>query len=62
MVLLGHCSVKGTLCLGGAAVSLFFVLSGFVLDYSYNNRMLPGDILHSICFAKDRINKIYFYI
>ena len=59
MVLLGHCSVRGMENLSGVAVSLFFVLSGFVLSYSYRNRTLPGGLRRSVCFAGSRIKKLY---
>jgi len=59
MVLFGHCSVKGTGNLSAVAVSLFFVLSGFVLDYSHGNKDLPYDVKSSICFAWNRIKKLY---
>lgn len=59
MVLLGHCSVEGTEGLSGVAVSLFFVLSGFVSDYAYGSKELPNGLRHSIYFAWGRIRKLY---
>ncbi len=58
MVLFGHCSVKGTGGMSGVAVSLFFILSGFVSEYAYN-KDLSYSVKNSIIFAYNRIKKLY---
>lgn len=45
--------------LGAWGVSIFFVLSGFVMFYSYNTREIKCSVTDNFCFAKIKIKKLY---
>ena len=58
-IFISHCGV--TMFFGGAwGVSLFFVLSGFVMYYAYCERDLGANLLSRIKFAYVKINYIIF--
>lgn len=59
LVILGHCAVKGATNMGGWAVSIFFILSGFVLTYSHSSKYLSNTIKDSIIFSVNKIKKLY---
>lgn len=44
---------------GGWGVSIFLVLSGFLMSYSYNNRDLPSTIKDCCRFSIKKIKKLY---
>ena len=45
--------------MGALAVSVFFVLSGFVMTYSYNNYKEKVTLKESILFSLNKIKKLY---
>lgn len=45
--------------LGEWGVSIFFVLSGFLMVYSYYDKTIEFDLRSSICFAAKKITKLY---
>lgn len=51
-----HCSIA---LLGPWSVSIFFVLSGFVLMYSYQNRDINCGLKDNFLFSIKRIEKLY---
>lgn len=55
-VFISHCDI---LDLGKWGVSVFFVLSGFVLTYNYYNRDINFSFKNSILFSLKRIAKLY---
>lgn len=56
-VFLGHSGIFGLLT--GMGVSIFFVLSGFLMVYNYMFRELPHGIKESFLFASSKIKKLY---
>lgn len=55
-VFLLHC---GEFASGAAGVSIFFILSGFLMYYSYCEKSLDTSIKNSVRFSFSKINKLY---
>lgn len=51
-----HCGLS---LFGPWSVSIFFVLSGFLMMYSYNNRSLECSLKNSFAFSLHKIKKLY---
>ena len=60
-VFLCHTNLKIFNCLGGWGVSIFFILNGFLMVYSYygKNRIEYASVKNNIIFAYRKINRIY---
>ena len=56
-VFLGHSGIFGLLT--GMGVSIFFVLSGFLMVYNYMFRELPHGLKQSFLFAASKTKKLY---
>lgn len=56
-IFLSHCSV---IELGAWGVSLFFILSGFLMVYSYHNRTLDTSVRSCVKFSIGKIEKLYW--
>lgn len=50
----------GFIDLGAWGVSVFFILSGFVMYYKYNDKELKCGILKNLLFSIRKIRKLYF--
>lgn len=57
-VFIAHCGVTHVET-GPWGVSLFFVLSGFVMVYTYYDRELPASWIQCIKFSAEKIRRLY---
>lgn len=55
-VFASHCDIAE---LGAWGVSVFFVMSGFLMSYSYFDREVPSGVRESLSFSLKKIRKLY---
>lgn len=55
-ILTSHC---GATTLGAWGVSIFIILSGFVMYYSYKDKVLPNNAKESLSFSIKKLRKLY---